>query len=105
MGEIFNTPLLPYPHTPIPLTPSVVKDWISEIRRYIGDFTRRISIKVRLAHLRRTRLKKFKELGKLVFNAAVNRVSDASLDPSLKSLIEELAEQDREISKLSLELK
>jgi hypothetical protein len=83
----------------------VIRDWFSEIRKHIQDFTRRILIKVRLAHLRRTRLEKFKALGRLVFNLAVNKVSYASLDPSLKSLIEELAEQDREISKLSLELK
>lgn len=95
-----HTSILPHSHTS-----SVVKDWISEIRRYLRDFTRRISIKMCLAHLRRTKLEKFKELGRLVFNLAVNKVSDASLDPSLKSLIEELAEQDREISKLSLELK
>lgn len=60
---------------------------------------------MRLAHLRRTKLEKFKELGRLVFNLATNKIYDASMDPLLKSLIEELTEQDWEISKLSLELK
>jgi len=83
----------------------VVKDRFLKLWDHLRRFNRKISIKVRLARIRRAKVETFKDLGEAIFNLVVNKVYDISKSPAVKELVEELTEQDREISKLNLELK
>lgn len=78
----------------------LINNWLLEIEKSIGDFTQKVSVKVRLAQIRRAKLKKFEELGEAIFNLTLGDVADASKDPTVKRLVEELREQDREINQL-----
>lgn len=83
----------------------MVKNWILQLGDYLHYFNRRILIKIQLTQIRRSKLQKFKDLGDAVFNLILNKAHHASKDPSIKGLVEELTEYDKEINRLNQELK
>ncbi len=84
----------------------MIKDRVLWIWDQLRCFNRKVSIKVRLARIRKAKLEKFKVLGSTIFHLVLTiRTRDILKDPSVIKLSEELLELDREIDNLNLELK